>query len=419
MRSWLRQVRETRQQAKTEYASPFLLWTGLMLFLLKLGARRQIAFEFDSPMALENLNRLAGSDQKTVPHSDTLDHFLGHVPPGQLLRLRRKMIHRLIRMKALDHARLRGHFLIVVDGTGQLTFRTRHCPHCLQQRVGDQVRYYHHVLEAKLVTPGGLALSVGSEFIENTDPNASKQDCELKAFGRLAERLKKNFPQLRLCLCLDALYAAGGVLEICEQHHWKYLIVFKEGSLPAVWQEYQTLRDLCPQNRARRALGDQGHQDFAWVDRLEYVDDRKRTHRFAAFECREHDGKDTHFFAWITNFRLTGENVAATANRGGRCRWKIENQGFNIQKNGGFNLEHAYSTKNRQIKNLYVLLQIAHVILQLLEQSNLFGADGRTLFGSLRNLARRLAESLRHYLIRPEALDIEAAAQIQIRLDTS
>lgn len=419
MRPWLRQVRETRQQAKVTYAAPFLLWSGLMLFLLKLGARRQLAFELDSPWALENLNRLSGCHQEAVPHSDTLDHFLGHVPPGQLPGLRRKMLHRLIRMKALDDVRVRGHFLIVVDGTGQLTFRTRHCPHCLQQRVGDQTRYYHHVLEAKLVTPGGLALSVGSEFIENTDPNASKQDCELKAFGRLAERLKKDFPQLRLCLCLDALYAAGNVVETCEGNHWKYLIVFKEGSLPAVWQEYQTLRDLCPKNRAQRTLGDKGRQEFAWVDQLEYVDDRKQTHRFAAFQCREHDGNDTHFFAWITNFRLTGENVAATANRGGRCRWKIENQGFNIQKNGGFNLEHAYSTKNRQIKNLYVLLQIAHLILQLLERGSLFGADGRTLFGGLRNLARRLAESLRHYPIRPEALDPQAAAGIQVRLDTS
>ena len=113
MPSWLRQVRETRQQAKVEYTAPFLLWTGLMLFLLKLGARRQIAFELDSPMALENLNRLAASHQETVPHSDTLDHFLGHVPPAQLPRLRRKMIRRLIRMKALDDARLRGHFLLV------------------------------------------------------------------------------------------------------------------------------------------------------------------------------------------------------------------------------------------------------------------------------------------------------------------
>jgi hypothetical protein len=31
--------------------------------------------------------------------------------------------------------------------------------------------------------------------------------------------------------------------------------------------------------------------------------------------------------------------------RGGRCRWKIETEGFKLQKNGGFHLEQAYSTR--------------------------------------------------------------------------
>ena len=227
-------------QERIVYTRAFLTWMGLLVFLLKLGARRQVRFELDSPQALANLNRLSGQDQPTLAHSDTLDHFLGHVPPAAYHRLRRQMIHRLLRMKVLDDGRLFGHALIVIDGTGQLTFRQRHCPHCLEQTVSGQKRYYHPVLEAKLVTPAGLALSVGSEFIENTDPQASKQDCELKAFRRLAAQLAQDFPQLRLCLGLDGLYANGTVLDICEQHDWKYLITFKEGSLPAVWQEYQT-----------------------------------------------------------------------------------------------------------------------------------------------------------------------------------
>jgi len=205
-----------------------------MLFLLKLGSRRQLRFELDSPEALANLNRLAGCDMDTLAHSDTLDHFLGHVPPGQYARLRRQMVHRLIRMKALDHARLLGHLLVVVDGTGQLFFRRRHCEHCLVRTVHGQEQFYHHVLEAKLVTPEGLAISIGSQSIENADPTATKQDCELKAFVRLAERLKKDFPQLRLCLCLDGLYANGTALSICEQNRWKYFVTFQEGSMPAV-----------------------------------------------------------------------------------------------------------------------------------------------------------------------------------------
>jgi hypothetical protein len=399
------------------YGRSFLLMQGLMLFLLKLGSRRQVRFELDSPEALANLNRLSCCRQETIAHGDTLDHFLGHVPPGSLEALRRKMIQRLIRMKALDEGRLLGHFLIVLDGTCQFYFRRRHCPHCLTREVHGTVQYYHHVLEAKLVTPSGLALSIGSEFIENSDPKATKQDCELKAFTRLAARLKKDFPQLQLCLCMDGLYANGTVMSVCQQNHWKYLITFKEGSMPAVWKDYQALLELCPQNRKHHTRDGLG-QRFAWVEHLEYVDDRGELQRFNALQCQEQNGSSQKLFAWLTNFTITPQNVAALANRGGRCRWKIENEGFNTQKNGGFNLEHAYSTGERQIKNFYVLLQIAHMILQLVEQGSLLTANCKRLFGSLRNLARRLSESFRNTLLPPEAIDASLAATIQIRLNT-
>ncbi|RLE15645.1 MAG: hypothetical protein DRJ50_15785 [Actinobacteria bacterium] len=395
---------------------------GLLVFLLKLGSRRRIGFELDSPRALDNLNRLAGCSQKKLPHSDTLDHFLGHVAPENLAKVRRDMVQRLIRMKCLDHARLLGHFVIVLDGTGQLTFKQRHCEHCLERkRSNGKTLYYHHVLEAKLITPSGLVLSVGTEFIENTDPKATKQDCELKAFARLAPQLKKDFPQLRICLSLDALYANGTVQETCEQYDWKYIIVFKEGSMPAVWREYQTLMNLCPANR-KDCLIHRGRADvqqsFAWLEGLQYTDSQRRERKFNAFQCQEQQGSQKGFFAWMTNFPLHADVVEPLANWGGRGRWKIENEGFNIQKNGGFNLEHAYSRENRQIKNYYLLMQIAHLILQLLEKGNLLRRSCKKLFGSLRALATRLSESIRYFLIPPEAMDAPAAG-IQIRLDTS
>jgi hypothetical protein len=412
-------VTDTRQQDKNTYDRSFLLVMGLTMFLLKLGSRRQARFELDSPEALENLNRLSGCRQEAMAHSDTLDHFLGHVPPPGMEHLRHHFVHRLLRMKVLDGGRLLGFYLVVIDGTGQFYFTRRHCAHCLTKVVGGKVQYYHHVLEAKLVTPEGLAISIGHEFIENIDPHASKQDCELKAFGRLAPRLKKDFPQLRLCLLLDGLYANGTVLETCESHEWKYIISFKEGSLPSVWKDYRSLRRMSRQNR--KVLQDSGgpRQSFAWVEGLGYRDDQKREHRFNAFQCLEQDAQGRTLFAWLTNFDVNTQNVSTLANGGGRCRWKIENEGFNIQKNGGFNLEHAYGRGDVQIRNYYVLLQIAHMILQLIERGSLLGSDCKKLFGSLRNLARRLAESLRNRLIPPEALDPQTARAIQIRLNSS
>ena len=407
---------DTRDQARITYPREFLSWMGLMVFLLKVGSRRQIRFELNTPEALTNLNRLSGCQVETLAHSDTLNHFLGHVPPGAYAGLRRKLVRRLIRMKALDRARLFGHFLIAIDGTGQFYFRKRHCKHCLVKTVNGKEQYYHHVLEAKLVTPEGLAISVGSEFIENTDPMASKQDCELKAFQRLAPRLKKDFPQLQICLCLDGLYANRVALSICRQNHWKYFITFKEGSLPTVWREYQTLKELTPENGKTHTTDDGKDQTFRWVNDLNYVDDQGQEQRFNVLECQETAGKTTTRFVWLTNFTLRDANAVALGNRGGRCRWKIENEGFNIQKNGGVNLEHAYSLGSWQIKNFYVLMQIAHLMLQLIEHGSLLGEDCKRLFGSLRNVARRFAESIRNRLIPLEAL---RPAAIQIRLDTS
>jgi len=407
---------DTRDQARITYPRQFLSWMGLMVFLLKVGSRRQIRFELNTPEALENLNRLAGCQVETLAHSDTLNHFLGHVPPGELPKVRRKMVHRLIRMKALDRGRLLGYFLIAIDGTGQFYFRERHCEHCLVKTVNGKEQYYHHVLEAKLVTPEGLAISVGSEFIENTDPKTSKQDCELKAFQRLAPQLKKDFPQLQICLCLDGLYANRVALSICREYRWKYFITFKEGSLPTVWKEYQALRELTPDNGKTHTTDDGKDQAFRWVNDLNYVDDQGQEQRFNVLECRETAGKTPRRFVWLTNFKVADHNVVRLGNRGGRCRWKIENEGFNIQKNGGFNLEHAYSRSSWQIKNFYVLMQIAHMILQLIEHGSLLSTNCKHLFGSLRNLTRRFAESIRNRLIPLAALRPGA---IQIRLDTS
>jgi hypothetical protein len=120
------------------------------------------------------------------------------------------------------------------------------------------------------------------------------------------------------------------------------------------------------------------------------------------------------------------DTVIEVATKGGRHRWHVENQGFNAQKNGGLNLEHAYSHREPQWPAYYYLLQIAHMILQLLEKGsllrNLAAEQGKTfkqLFGSLKNLAERLRESLRFLWWPATVFAATAADRIQIRLDSS
>jgi hypothetical protein len=398
---------DQRDQDLIVYPREVLLWSAVSIFLLGLRSRRQFRFESANEIFVRNLNLLAGSAVETAPHDDTLAYYCEPLPAEPFEKLPVSIVQRLIRMKALDPWRLYGTFLVAVDGTGQLFFHKRHCPHCLTAtRPDGTIYYFHHVLEAKLVTDSGLAFSVATEFIENADPNASKQDCEIKAFYRLAVKLKSHFPQLPITLLGDALYEKAPVMEVCSRNHWNYIFTFKAGSLPALFQEYQTLRELETDNRVELKTNDKT-QTFAWVNDLTH-----EGHRLSAFECRETDAGQSRYFAWITNFAAGCKSVVALANQGGRCRWKIENQGFNIQKNHGYELEHAYSQSWNVAKIFYFLLQVAHAINQLILHGNLIEHFRRAL-GSLRNYRRRLAEAFRNTLV----WDGQPISPFQIRLE--
>jgi hypothetical protein len=437
LNAWLARLPDTRVQEACTYSTRFLGWWGISLYLLQLGSRRQLDYELrdGGPQVLANLNRLAEAEQTTLPVHGTLDHFLGHVPLAGWERLREQLVQRLLRMKALDPARLLGRLVLLIDATGLICFHQRHCEHCLVQRHGEQTLYLHHVLEAKLLGPAGVVVSLDSEFIENADagqvPGRSaeevKQDCELKALYRLLPRIKKAYPQLGPVLAVDSLYGCGPVFALAQELDWSFVVTFKEGRTPALWQEFRALLPECPENFLKRTWGDGRVQEFRWVPQLAYEDSAGRPWKLNALECTQTtaDG-GRQYFAWLTPLPVGRKTVAEIAQKGGRDRWKIENEGFNRQKNSGLNLEHVYSTDPEKWKAYYLLLQIAFILVQLLERGSLLrrlaAEAGRPLwklFGSLKNVARRLLESLRFVPWAEDWFDPHQAGALRIRLDSS
>lgn len=417
---WLKALKDPRNPESITYPLPVIVWHGLLLYLLKLGARRQITYELATDEFTGNLQVLTDEELEKTAHDGTLAYLFERLDPAELHKVRTQMIHSLIRGKCFSNYRVLGHYPIVMDGTGYLAFKERHCDHCLHKNIknkeGKVIRtyYYHPVVEAKLVTENGMALSVGSEFVENPDKGADIQDCELQAAYRLMDRIKRDFPQLRICLLLDALYAGAPVFSKCHEYKWKYIITFKQGSMPEVWNEYVTLKKLQPENTAEIAQPDLMHH-YRWVTDIGFSGPR-----FHVIECKESkprkNGTQEHkTFVWLTNFRVGRDNFKSVAS-GGRMRWKIENEGFNMQKTGGYNLEHAYSIHKVGLKNFYLALQIAHIISQLMEKGSLLAATVKKLFGSIRNFTRRLLESLRTSVF--DLAEIEAVKQLrfQIRL---
>jgi hypothetical protein len=417
-----RNVTDPRHPAYITYPLPSVLMTGMFMFLLRLGARRQVNLMLrqNGPSSAKFQ---ALFDVETCPHGDTIDETCKRLAVPQVQEVVTWTVETLIRKKVLYPYRLRGrYFLVAMDGTGVLTFPERHCPHCLTMTHHGRTIYYHPILEAKLVTHDGFVFSLMTEFVENPAEHPTKQDCELKAFYRLADRLKQRFPRLPICLLLDGLFAGGPTFSICEQYRWKYLIVLQEDDLPSVQEQFNPLLDCFPENHLRFCPADQYKtvQVFDWVNDIEYVDSENNDHTVSVIRCLEtkpHSKGElkTTRFKWITNFYVKITNVIELSNQGGRLRWKIENEGFNVQKNGGYALEHIYSHHPVSAKVFYLLLQLAHTLAQLIERGSLFRQTFPDGVGSAKNLAWRLLEAWRNARLSAHHVQQMLSTRVQIR----
>ncbi|MBF0511832.1 MAG: hypothetical protein HQL13_05840, partial [Candidatus Omnitrophica bacterium] len=150
---------------------------------------------------------------------------------------------------------------------------------------------------------------------------------------------------------------------------------------------------------------------YTWMTGLEVP--TKDRYPFNVMTCKDVvDGQKACDYVWLVSngLNLNRDNVKALTQRGGRCRWKIENEGINTQKNGGYCLEHLYSRDEVSMKIWCALIDIAHTICQLIERGSLISIK---VYGSLRNMAREMFDHMKHYVYRPPP----KIQRIQIRLD--
>jgi len=308
-----------------------------------------------------------------LPHADSSDDVLRALLPLELEMLKAHLVGGLIEQKMFRKFRFMNKFhLVAVDATGIATFEHKHCDHCLTKTSKTGViTYFHYVLEAKLVTADGLSISLASEFIEN-DPGRDyeKQDCEQKAFARLSVKIKKYFPRLPICILGDGLYPNNTVFDICAKNSWQFIITLKDGNLKTFQTEVNLLKITAGKRNVYRAnKTTRTTLEYTFLNELEYAG-----RYFSWVECDETivniKGaiRSHQHFVYITNIPQNLQNVIETADSG-RLRWKIENEGFNSQKNQGYALGHKFSRKSfTAMQNYYQLLQIAHMINQLVER---------------------------------------------------
>lgn len=356
------------------YKSQELIAAAIGLFVFKEQSRNGINNDREhSSEFRNNFEKLFGC---RLPHQDTVQLFFRQLPPEKIQEVQTALIRQLIEKKVFDRHRIQGCYTIVFDASGVISGCTDRYGFGLTRESNNAATsYQYHILEARLVTDTGLCIPIGSEWITNEQRKQyDKQDCENKAFKRLAEKIKRAFPRLPVCVLADALYANSPIMGICKQYGWKYILTLKDGNLPGV---QKCLADDPPSLRnsfTKRPKCDNKRQtieqQYYWVNDLVH-----EKHWFDYFSCKEtvineHTKRtSTTRFTRITNMEVTADTVVRLS-KAGRLRWKIENEGFNTLKNGGYAMQHLFSRKYFTVqKNYYQCMLIAHMINQFLEHS--------------------------------------------------
>ena len=349
------ELTDLRNQSYVKYQMKVIFVVRLLGLMCEIKSMHGLTRELNTNEAIENIAKICGLELNEIPHCDTINDVFEHVDIEEIKQIRKYMITRLIRSRMLDKYRIRGrYFHVVIDGTGLASSRKKYNSNCIVKNKTDKngneyVEYSTYVLEAKLVV-GNMVFSIASEFVENEDENVSKQDCELNAFKRLAKKLKKEYPKLPIVIGADALYSNKTVIDICNQNGWKYIIRFKEGRIKSLYKEFEVL--VRTDNESKR-------QNYEYVSKVDYQEEKLNIIRY------KDKVKNTEFL-YITNLNVSDKNIEETINVG-RKRWKIENEGFKNQKHGTFDIGHLYSKNSTAIKVHYMLVQIGHIIRQLLE----------------------------------------------------
>ncbi len=375
-------IRDPRNPKTVKHKATVLMLYGILTFVFQMSSRREANRQMTMPTFLENL-RLMFPELETVPHQDTLNRLLSEIEVDKIEQALLDLVQHFIRNKKFYAYLISQYYPIAVDGSQKLVrdwcgaeqWLERHVQ-CIEEdgSAGTRPQYYVYVLEASLAFANGMTIPLMSEFLDYTegDQERNKQDCELKAFRRLAERLKSCFPRLPILVLLDGLYPSGPVMQLCRQNHWQYMIVLQDDSLPSVWEEVEGLGKLQVNNHLERTWGNR-RQRFRWVNDIEYRygESGRKKLILHVVVCREIweevDPKTTVIVqkhsrhVWISSEPLSRQNVHERCNLAARHRWGIESS-FLVEKRHGYNYEHCFSQNWNAMRGYHFLMRLGHLI---------------------------------------------------------
>ena len=320
---------------------------------------------FDKERAEGNLGTIYGIGR--VPCDTRMREILDPVFPESLRPVFKSVFRQLQRGKALEPlAFLDGHYLLAVDGTGYFSSTEIHCASCLHtvHRNGS-ITYAHQMLGAAIIHPDVReVIPLMPEPIVKQD-GTDKNDCERNAAKRFVAKLRQDHPHLKFIVTEDSLSSNAPHIETLQAYDLRYILGVKEGDHAYLFKQVQAA-----EHAGRVSYAERHDHGAGLVHRFRFVNDvplnESNPDVWVNFiEYWEIGKEKVQHFSWVTDLRVSKRTVYHLM-RGGRARWKIENETFNTLKNQGYHLEHNYG---HGTKNLSVVFAMVMMLAFLVDQT--------------------------------------------------
>ena len=378
--------RADHRPGKPDIALTDALMAAFALFSLKSPS----LLAFDKERTEGNLQRVFGLER--VPCDTAMREILDPVDPESLRPLFQHVFRALQRGKALEEmVFVQGHYLLALDGTGYFSSQQIHCASCLEMHHRNgTVPYRHQMLGAALIHPDQRAvIPLMPEPIMKQD-GTSKNDCERNAAKRLIVKLRQDHPHLKLIVTEDSLSSNAPHIEVRQEHNLHYILGVKEGDHTFLFQQVAAAEQagrVTSYDRENPATGI--HQHFRFVSDVP-LNASNADLRVNFLECWATVNSQVQHFSWVTDLCVTKGTVYQIM-RGGRARWRIENETFNTLKNQGYHFEHNYGHGYQHLSVVFAVLMMLAFLVDQVQQlcCPLFQAVWAKL-GSKRRLWERM-----------------------------
>lgn len=339
------------------------LMSGFAMFSLKSPS----LLAFDKQRAEGNLHTLYGIGR--VPCDTQMRERLDPVSPESLRPSFKGVFRQLQRGKALEPmVFLDGHYLVALDGTGYFSSKSIHCNSCLQTKHRNgSITYYHQMLGAAIIHPDYReVIPLMPEPIVKQD-GTQKNDCERNAAKRFIHKLRQDHPHLKFIITEDALSSNAPHIETLHDYGCHYILGVKEGDHAYLFSQVQAAEEAGEVTYYER------HDRAAEiVHRFRFVNDMplnesREDVRVNFIEYWEIGPDKVQHFSWVTDLRVSKRNVYKLM-RGGRARWKIENETFNTLKNQGYHFEHNYGHGQQNLSVVFATLMMLAFLVDQAQQ---------------------------------------------------